>query len=586
MAAPLRPLTLEGPLPGSERRKQRGASPEPRWLGAAPALTLAIFLLPVLLGLAGTWGPAFGFLPALGGTRTSLQPWRELIQAPGLGKAVGLALFTGWTSTLLALFLAMGVLAAWGDSRAFAIAHRLIAPMLAVPHAALAIGLAFVIAPSGWLFRVAASLSGGDRPPDILLVNDPWGLALVLGLVLKETPFLMLMALAAMGQTRVRDSLRAARSMGYGPVTAWGKVVLPQLYPLIRLPVFAVLAYGLSVVDMALILGPTTPPTLAVLVFDWFNDPDLRMRFMAAAGAVLQLGLVVVSIAGAWAAERLIFRSTAHILANGRRGGGRAFGRAIAGLSTAALALALLSLAALGLWSVADRWRYPDPLPAAFTPDHWARSLPGLGHPTLVTVTAGLGATAAALLLALGCLEHEHRAGIRPGRGAAWLLYLPLLVPQIAFLFGLQVFLSLTRLDGTWAALIWSHLLFVLPYVFLALADPWRALDPRYARIAACLGATPGRIFLRVKLPLMLRPICFAAAIGFSVSAAQYLPTLFAGAGRLPTLTTETVGLSTGADRRVVGVYAFVQMGLPLLMFVAALAGPALAFRNRRGMHP
>ena len=34
------------------------------------------------------------------------------------------------------------------------------------------------------------------------------------------------------------------------------------------------LAYGLSVVDMAMILGPNTPPTLAVLIWRWLADPD------------------------------------------------------------------------------------------------------------------------------------------------------------------------------------------------------------------------------------------------------------------------------------------------------------------------
>ena len=57
--------------------------------------------------------------------------------------------------------------------------------------------------------------------------------------------------------------LAIARSLGYGPMAAWLKVILPQLYPLIRLPIYAVLAYGLSVVDMALILGPSTPPPFA-----------------------------------------------------------------------------------------------------------------------------------------------------------------------------------------------------------------------------------------------------------------------------------------------------------------------------------
>ena len=85
-------------------------------------------------------------------------------------------------------------------------------------------------------------------------------------------------------------------------------------------------------------------------------------------------------------------------------------------------------------------------------------------------------------------------------------------------------------------------------------------------------------------LPMLLRPVLVAAAVGFSVSVAQYLPTVFAGAGRLTTLTTEAVGLSGGADRRVLAVTAFAQTALPLLGFAAALAIPAIRFRHRQGL--
>jgi putative thiamine transport system permease protein len=87
-----------------------------------------------------------------------------------------------------------------------------------------------------------------------------------------------------------------------------------------------------------------------------------------------------------------------------------------------------------------------------------------------------------------------------------------------------------------------------------------------------------------VKLPMLAGPLMTAAAIGFAVSVAQYLPTLFMGAGRVATLTTEAVTLSSGSDRRVVGVYAFLQAMLPFLAYGAAVLIPAMLWRNRRGM--
>ena len=139
-------------------------------------------------------------------------------------------------------------------------------------------------------------------------MQDPWGLAMTFALVGKEVPFLLLMMLAALGQTPA-GACYARADHGLRPGLAWLKFVLPLVYPQIRLPVLAVLAYALSTVEVALILGPTTPPPLAPLVLRWFSDPDLALRFQAAAGAVLQL-LVVAGAIVAWVlAERPWSRS-------------------------------------------------------------------------------------------------------------------------------------------------------------------------------------------------------------------------------------------------------------------------------------
>jgi putative thiamine transport system permease protein len=567
------------PLSGAGRGVRRDLI-----LRHVPALTLAVFLVPIAAGLIGTWLPAFGYFPALGGMSPGLEAWRQLFAFPGLPGALTLTLSVGFGATATALGLAIAFVASCQGTRLFRRFRQLIAPLLAVPHVAVAIGLAFLLAPSGWLVRLVSPwASGWQTPPDLALVQDPLGIALALGLVVKELPFLLLMIIAALDHAQADQRLAVARSLGYGPVNAWIKTVLPAIYRQIRLPVYAVLAFSLSVVDMALILAPLTPPPLAVLVFRWFNDPDLSMRFIGAAGAALQLALVVGAI-GAWRGmEWLIARLGRRWLVAGGRGGN---GRTTRGLAVGAVGLlytmAAASLAAMAIWSFARRWRYPDGLPSAWTLDTWQRQSDGLVWSAGTTLILGLAAAGIALALALACLENEKRRGLTTTSRALWLLYTPLLVPQVGFLFGVQVLSVQMAIDGTWIALIWSHLLFVLPYVFLALADPFRALDERYARSGLCLGASPDRVFWRIKLPLLLRPVLFALAIGFAVSVAQYLPTMFAGGGRFVTLTTEAVGLAGGADRRVMGVYAFMQAVMPLIVFAAALAIPAWRFRARR----
>src|SRR5690606_18585403 len=128
---------------------------------------------------------------------------------------------------------------------------------------------------------------------------------------------------------------------------------------------------------------------------------------------------------------------------DGRRGSAGGLAAALAGAAMAGLAaLAGLSLAGMALWSVATRWRYPDALPAGLTLDSWTRHADVVAWPLSVTLIVGLATAALALALVVGCLENEQRHGLHPTARVLWLLYLPLLVPQISFLFGLQVLLA------------------------------------------------------------------------------------------------------------------------------------------------
>ena len=128
---------------------------------------------------------------------------------------------------------------------------------------------------------------------------------------------------------------------------------------------------------------------------------------------------------------------------------------------------------------------------------------------------------------------------------------------------------------------IFVHVLFVLPYVFLSIADSYRRLDPRLARVAASLGASPCKVFLQVKLPQLFAPILIAIALGLAISFGQYLSTLLASGGRISTITTEAVTLANGASRRTSAVYAILQMALPLIGFGVAWVLPKYFFKAR-----
>ena len=543
-------------------------------LALAPGLMLAGLALPIAAGLAGTLAPA-----------VSGHGFATLGQWPGLPRALALSVGTGLISTLVALAITVLMIAALHDRPGFVAFRRVLSPLLALPHAAAALGLAFLVAPSGWIVRLISPwATGWDTPPDLLILNDPMGIALTLGLVAKEVPFLMLMALAILPQTDMARRGQIAASLGYGRVMGFVLSTLPALYKGLRLPVFAVLAYGMTNVDMAMILGPTLPPSLAVQITDWMGAPSLQHLSTAAAGSLVQLALVAATLALWLGVERVLAPLIPVLAAAGLRARALDAPMAVlAGLMAGLIALGLFAgMTGLALWSFAGLWQFPDALPETLSLKTWTKAAPDLAEQSATTLAIALAASFGALALALAALEAEARHG-RP-IGAVWLIYLPLIMPQVAFLPGLQVMALHLGAKGSAATVATAHLIFVLPYVWLSLAPAFRGWDGRIGLTAAAMGTKPARIFWRLRLPMLLAPVLTALAVGVAVSVGQYLPTLMLGGGRVETLTTEAVALSSGGDRRLIGATALMQMALPALGFALALGLPRLIFRHRRAM--
>ncbi|MBJ7539074.1 ABC transporter permease [Marinomonas transparens] len=546
-----------------------------KWTQWTIALLLAF---PIAIGLIGTLLPAFQYFPPLGQDTLSLDPWHSLFEQGEFYASLKLTLITGIGAPILALWFSLSLLA-WGYQRPFfRKIETLLSPILAIPHAAIAIGLLFLLSPSGWLVRLFSPwLTGFDRPPNWISVQDPYGASLIFALVIKEMPYLLFVMLGAMKSLQASDTIKACQALGYRRFTLWRKVLIPQLYPIIRLPIFIVIAFSLTVVDLALIIGPNTPSTLAVTLFRWFNDPDLDRRLMASAGAVF-LMLVIALVLGGWELAHQIFsQATRPERSNGKRSGlSDNLLRSGVILGLMSLLSGFIALALLPIWSLAKRWRFPDALPAKWTWDNIDRATPLLIELTSNTLLIALSATLLACFIALLMLETLRRSthystnkssGYNKPHLFDWLIYVPILLPQIGFLFGLHVLLIYLNLNGDLCAIIALHLMYVLPYVYLTLKGPYLAYEENYLQEANRLNRQTWRNYVRIKLA-MLKPALFTAfAIGFSVSIAQYLPTLIAGEGRYSTLTTEAVARAASGDRKQVGSMALLQAFFPVMIF-------------------
>jgi putative thiamine transport system permease protein len=537
-------------------------------------ILLAISAVPTFAGLAAAlW---FG-LDAAGLIR--------VLDTPGIGLSIASSVWTGVTATLLSLVLAhlaVAVAITGGWQRRLS-AFSL--PLLALPHLAIGIGLALVLAPSGLLLRLVSPWATGfTQPPDWLSVQDPYGLSLIAGLAVKETAFLVLVLFAALQQVPAERLLLQARTLGYGRLKGWLVAVAPLLQRQIRLPLAAVLVFGLTNVEMSIPLGPDLPPTFSVMLWRWFVDADPAIHAQAYTGALLLLLIAALTVLSASRAARLFEVAWRRWAESGARLRGE---RAVRGALDAILGgvwfLGMFALFAIVLRSAAGPWRFPDILPASGGLATWSAVLPVAGNVAGTTLLLAATTALVGVMLVLPAAEcARHEPDLRRNVGI-W-LFLPLLLPQITFLFGVQVLLAYLRVDGTHLAVLWSHLIFALPYLWGVIAPARAAIDPRYLAVARTLGAGPARAWLTLTAPLVLRSTLLAAALAFSVSVALYLPTLFAGAGRIATAATEAAAAAGSGTLRLAAVHAILLALLPLAAFAAAYAAGAAVFRNRRGV--
>lgn len=530
-------------------------------LRPAYLLVILVCFAPTLPGVVGVILSAFSYVPPLDLKHASLQGFIAAFSWTGVGTSIGLTLFSSLTSSILACLLTFAVLQATWRSRYWSWLEKSLSPLLAIPHVAFAIGFAFLFSPTGVVARLVEHLLGNTNLA--VLVNDPYAIGLTIALTIKELPFLLLMSLPIIQQLRLEHSYKIATSLGYSNNAFWFKCVFPQWLTKIRFPMVAIIAYSVSVVDMSLIVGPTNPPTFAVLVWQWLSDPDLALFPRAAAGAVILFLLCVALV--------LMFKWIGHCLLNANRGwqfsGRSALKLPGKSVFSVVLLVNLFIVPITLLWSLAQRWRFPDLLPSRFSLRFWQQEWDSI----LATMSTSLmiATTTASIALLLALIAHEYRQQHRV-HVPNLIIAIPMLVPQLSILFGLQVVTLYFEHQQPLFWVIWSHVFFAFPYVYLALDGPWRSYNQGYTQTALSLGKSPIQVWLRVKLPLLFPAVTFAWAIGASVSLAQYLPTLMLGAGRVATVTTEAVALSSGFDRRVTAIYAIWQALLPLLFFASA----------------
>lgn len=467
--------------------------------------------------------------PAAGFLRPAFTPenWRMLADDPQLSQALSATLISSLIAVGGALTLTLLMVAALWPSPGWQRLTARLPLLLALPHVAFATGALLLFAEGGVIYRFI---------PVMHAIPDRYGIGLGLVLAVKESAFMLWVSWAVLGEKQLSEQLIVMRSLGYGRGQCLRYLILPTLLPALSVALLATTAWTLSVVDVAIILGPGNPPTLAVLAWQWLNQGDDHAQIKGQLSCMILLVLLAalaLSACGLWRAWQYFFPGL-----HGRRRAqtSRLSGKLASEVIPLSGVLCTLTLVLLAHAVLADALIVSNTL--------W-----------LALWSSLLGA-----VLCLLWLEWGPTALTR-------CLWLPLILPALLLAAGQYEIALYGWLDGQFTTVLWGHLLWVIPWMLFILRPAWQRIDPRQVLIARTLGWHQTRIFVQIKCPLVIKPLLSALAVGFSVSIAQYLPTQWLGAGRVPTLTTEAVALSSGGASAQLAAQGLWQLILPVLFF-------------------
>ncbi|MFC9254283.1 ABC transporter permease [Amycolatopsis thailandensis] len=336
----------------------------------------------------------------------------------------------------------------------------------------------------------------------------------------------------------------AARALGASPWRAFRSVTLPALAPAIASSAAVVFLFCATSFGVVLILGGAKYRTLETEIY--LRTVELLDLSGAAALSLVQFAAVVAAlVAGALARRR---RENAVRLRSGsetaRRPRGGEWWAVSAGLAVIALLMTPIVALLLESVSTSDGWSLAGYEALAGRGSRGALQVSGWDAASMSLRTAFdatmlamiIGVLASVVLVALRRTPGRLARGMGETMDAA--LMLPLGVSAVTVGFGYLVTLDALPGDLRTSPLLvpLAQALVIIPLIVRMVLPVLRSVDVRLRQAASTLGASPGRVWREIDLPLTARSLVAAAGFGYVVALGEFGATSFLARPDAPTL--------------------------------------------------
>jgi ABC-type spermidine/putrescine transport system permease subunit II len=196
-------------------------------------------------------------------------------------------------------------------------------------------------------------------------------------------------------------------------------------------------------------------------------------------------------------------------------------------------------------------------------------------HAFFNSVSIGVLSTLGALVLGLPAAYAATRYDYRGKFVVEGLALSPLLLPTVAIAAGQYLLLAKLSISGTMLAIVLTHIVYVMPFVFIICGLGIAAIDPQLEAAAFSLGASRWTIFRRILIPNMLPSVVAAALLCFVSSFDELVLALFVGGG------VKTVPLTILGELKYQLKPTIAALSVSLSLFTVTAASLAILLMRR-----
>ena len=242
-------------------------------------LPLALLVAtPVAVGIGYAALAAVGLIGYGGGTLSFARVMRVLGERATWSGLAWSAWVAGAATVLAGATAVVTAVLFRGSGRVDRAARGLAIAALPVPPIVAGATALLILGQSGVIARLLAWAGLIDAPAQLLpLVYDPAGVGLVAALAWKEFPFLALIAFSVLA-TRGAELEETARGLGAAPNHVLRHVTWPVLWRGLLPGAAAVFLFALGSYEAAVLLAPSDPLALPLLIEERYADADLTRR--------------------------------------------------------------------------------------------------------------------------------------------------------------------------------------------------------------------------------------------------------------------------------------------------------------------